>query len=76
MFFTEGGVGIMSDENRLIELETKLAYQEKFIEELSRMIADQWKSLDEMSKKVDVLVRRFSDLEEQSLTEAVILPVY
>ncbi|PIT69680.1 SlyX family protein [Bartonella tribocorum] len=66
----------MSDENRLIELETKLAYQEKFIEELSRMIADQWKSLDEMSKKVDVLVRRFSDLEEQSLTEAVILPVY
>ncbi|CAK00839.1 SlyX family protein [Bartonella tribocorum] len=62
----------MSDENRLIELETKLAYQEKFIEELSHMVTDQWKILDEISKKVDVLARRFSDLEEQSLTEAVI----
>ncbi|WP_273719088.1 MULTISPECIES: SlyX family protein [Bartonella] len=66
----------MSDENRLIELETKLAYQEKFIEELSRVVTDQWKSLDEMSKKVDVLARRFSDLEEQSLTETIILPIY
>ncbi|WP_175869599.1 SlyX family protein [Bartonella gabonensis] len=54
----------MSDENRLIELETKLAYQEKFIEELSRVVTDQWKSLDEISKKVDVLTRRFSVLEE------------
>ncbi|WP_375665504.1 SlyX family protein [Bartonella sp. TT121SHDZB] len=64
----------MSDENRLIELETKLAYQEKFIEELSRVVTNQWKSLDEISKKVDVLTRRFSDLEEQGDTEAVILP--
>ncbi|WP_375628313.1 SlyX family protein [Bartonella sp. TT67HLJMS] len=64
----------MSDEDRLIELEIKLAYQEKFIEELSRVVTNQWKSLDEISKKVDVLVRRFSDLKEQSVTEAVILP--
>ncbi|WP_273754692.1 MULTISPECIES: SlyX family protein [unclassified Bartonella] len=64
----------MSDENRLIELEMKLAYQEKFIEELSCVVTDQWKSLDEISKKVDVLARRFSDLEEQSLTEAIVLP--
>ncbi|WP_375608768.1 MULTISPECIES: SlyX family protein [unclassified Bartonella] len=64
----------MSDENRLVELETKLAYQEKFIEELSRVVTNQWKSLDEISKKVDVLARRFSDLEEQSVSEAVILP--
>ncbi|ACS50649.1 MULTISPECIES: SlyX family protein [Bartonella] len=64
----------MSDEDRLIELEIKLAYQEKFIEELSRVVTNQWKSLDEISKKVDVLARRFSDLKEQSVTEAVILP--
>ncbi|WP_375634991.1 MULTISPECIES: SlyX family protein [unclassified Bartonella] len=64
----------MSDEDRLIELEMKLVYQEKFIEELSRVVTDQWKSLDEISKKVDVLAKRFSDLKEQSVTEAVILP--
>ncbi|WP_375655413.1 SlyX family protein [Bartonella sp. AA83SXKL] len=64
----------MSDEDRLIELEMKLVYQEKFIEELSRVVIDQWKSLDEISKKVDVLAKRFSDLKEQSVTEAVILP--
>ncbi|WP_375619581.1 MULTISPECIES: SlyX family protein [unclassified Bartonella] len=63
----------MSDEARLIELEMKLAYQEKFIEELSREVTNQWKSLDEISKKVDVLARRFSDLKEQSVTEAVVL---
>ncbi|WP_375683707.1 SlyX family protein [Bartonella sp. AP285QHHD] len=31
----------MSDEDRLIELEMKLVYQEKFIEELSRVVTDQ-----------------------------------
>ncbi|WP_375668660.1 MULTISPECIES: SlyX family protein [unclassified Bartonella] len=54
----------MSDEDRLIELEMKLAYQEKFIEKLSREVTNQWKSLDEISKKVDILARRFSDLKE------------
>ncbi|WP_375641571.1 MULTISPECIES: SlyX family protein [unclassified Bartonella] len=63
----------MSDKDRLIELEMKLAYQEKFIEELSQEVTNQWKSLDEISKKVDILARRFSDFKEQSVTEAVIL---
>ncbi|WP_375630300.1 MULTISPECIES: SlyX family protein [unclassified Bartonella] len=54
----------MLDEDRLIELEMKLANQEKFIEELSREVTNQWKSLDEISKKVDILARRFSDLKE------------
>ncbi|WP_375649689.1 SlyX family protein [Bartonella sp. MU70NMGDW] len=57
-----------------MELEMKLAYQEKFIEELSREVTNQWKSLDEISKKVDILARRFSDLKEQSVTETVISP--
>ncbi|WP_404977304.1 SlyX family protein [Bartonella sp. AU18XJBT] len=30
----------------------KLVYQEKFIEELSRVVTNQWKSLDEISKKL------------------------
>ncbi|WP_144755527.1 MULTISPECIES: SlyX family protein [Bartonella] len=64
----------MVDEHRLIELEMKVAYQEKFIDELSCVVTDQWKSLNEMSKKLDILTKRFSDLEERSVSEAVILP--
>ncbi|WP_208434116.1 SlyX family protein [Bartonella taylorii] len=56
----------MSDENRLIEPETKLAYQERLIEELSCVVTDQWKSLDEISKKINILTQRFSNLEERS----------
>ncbi|WP_246046894.1 SlyX family protein [Bartonella mastomydis] len=36
----------------MIERETKQAYQEKFIEELSRVVTDQWKSLEKISKKL------------------------
>ncbi|WP_019222278.1 SlyX family protein [Bartonella rattaustraliani] len=54
----------MSDENRLVELETRLAYQERLIEELSCVVTDQWKSLNEISKKFNILTKRFSDLEE------------
>ncbi|EJF76264.1 hypothetical protein MCO_01621 [Bartonella sp. DB5-6] len=56
----------MLDENRLIKLETKLAYQERLIEELSSVVTDQWKNLDEISKKFDILAQRFSNLEERS----------
>ncbi|UTO29141.1 SlyX family protein [Bartonella harrusi] len=62
----------MSVENRLIELETKLAYQEKLIDELSCVVTDQWKSLNEISKKLNILMRRFSDLEEQGVSEDVL----
>lgn len=64
----------MSDENRLIELETKLAYQERLIEELSCVVTDQWKSLNEMSKKINILTRRFADLEERSFSETAVSP--
>ncbi|MET3560365.1 SlyX protein [Bartonella japonica] len=64
----------MSDENRLIELETKLAYQERLIEELSCVVTDQWKSLNEMSKKINILTRRFADLEERNFSETVVPP--
>ncbi|MCZ2328113.1 SlyX family protein [Bartonella sp. F02] len=61
----------MSDENRLMELEIKIAHQEKLVEELSCVVTDQWKSLDAISKKFDVLMKRFSDLEEHSCSETV-----
>ncbi|MCL6229908.1 SlyX family protein [Bartonella bilalgolemii] len=59
----------MSYENRITELEIKLSHQEKLIEELSCVVTDQWKSLDEMSKKLNVLTKRLLDLEERNLSE-------
>ncbi|WP_407965662.1 SlyX family protein [Bartonella sp. C271] len=59
----------MSYENRITELEIKLSHQEKLIEELSCVVTDQWKSLDEMSKKLNALTKRLLDLEERDFSE-------
>lgn len=50
----------------LINLEIKVAHQEKTIEELSTVIADQWKEIDRLSKKLDALTSRFLTLEESA----------
>lgn len=50
----------------VINLEIKLAHQEKMIEELSQVIADQWKEIDRLSKKLDALTSRFLTLEESA----------
>ena len=51
--------------DRLTTLEIRAAEQEKTIEELSGQIAEQWKIIDHMQKKLDTLTRRFLSLEEQ-----------
>ncbi|AQX17941.1 SlyX protein [Bartonella sp. CDC_skunk] len=59
----------MSHDNRMTELEIKLAHQEKLVEELSCVVTDQWKSLDEISKKLNALTKRLLDLEERNSSE-------
>ena len=55
----------MSSE-RLSTLEIRAVEQERTIEELSGQVADQWKVIDRMQKKLDALAERFLALEEQS----------
>ena len=55
----------MSSE-RLTTLEIRAAEQERTIEELSGQVADQWKVIERMQKKLDALAERFLALEEQS----------
>ncbi|WP_425475783.1 SlyX family protein [Mesorhizobium hunchu] len=55
----------MSSE-RLTTLEIRAVEQERTIEELSGQVADQWKVIDRMQKKLDALAERFLALEEQS----------
>jgi SlyX protein len=54
------------DAERLTNLEIRYAEQEKTIEELSGQIAEQWKVIERLQKKVDALTERFLALEEQT----------
>lgn len=50
----------MNDEQR-IEIETKLAYQERMISELNAIVYDQQKTIDNLIKMLESLKSRFSE---------------
>jgi SlyX protein len=52
--------------DRLTTLEMRTAEQEKTIEELSGQIAEQWKTIEGLRRKLDALADRFLVLEEQT----------
>jgi SlyX protein len=54
--------------DRLTMLEIRAAEQERTIEELSGQIAEQWKVIDRLQKKLDSLTERFLALEGQTAT--------
>ena len=51
---------------RLTTREIRHAEQEKVVEELSGQIAEQWRVIERLQKKVDALTVRFLALEEQA----------
>lgn len=50
--------------DRLTTLEIRNAEQERTIEDLSGQIAEQWKVIERLQKKLDALTDRFLALEE------------
>jgi SlyX protein len=52
--------------DRLTTLEIRCTEQEKTIDELSGQIAEQWKVIEHMQRKLAMLTERFLELEEQS----------
>ena len=58
--------------DRLTELEIRHAEQEKTIEELSGEIAEQWKLITALNKKLSSLTDRFLELEEQTAPEVAV----
>ena len=56
----------IADHARLVDLEIRFAEQERTIEELSGQLAEQWKTIERMQKKLDALTERFLALEEQA----------
>lgn len=57
------------DDERLVGLEVLAAEQENTIAELSEQIAAQWKTIEELRRKLDALTERFLTLEEQTAPE-------
>jgi SlyX protein len=56
-------------DDRLTTLEIRAAEQEKTIEELSGQLAEQWKVIERMERKLAALTDRFLALEEQSASD-------
>lgn len=54
-------------EERITTLEELAAHQGRVIEELSGQLAEQWKVVERLEKKLDHLTHRLLELEEQAL---------
>ncbi len=59
-------------DDRLTALEIRAAEQENTIEDLSGQIAEQWKVIEALRKKLDALTERFLTLEGQTAPEVPI----
>ncbi len=55
--------------DRLVDLEMRVAEQERTIDELSGQIAEQWAVIERLRKQADMLTERFMALEAQALPD-------
>lgn len=53
-------------DERVTGLEIQITEQERTVGELSAELAEQWKTIEALRKKLDALTERFLELEEQS----------
>lgn len=50
------------DDQRLVDIETKIAYQEHMISELNEVVFQQQKTMDELKRTVELLKERLVDI--------------
>jgi len=51
-------------EERIIELETKTAYQDRIIEELNEIVTAREKRIEKLEKRLDALARRLGEITQ------------
>lgn len=51
---------------RIERLETTLAHQEHTIGDLDRVVVDQWKTIDDLSRRVRALTEQILEFEQRS----------
>lgn len=51
-------------ERRLVDIETKIAFQEKSLKELNDVIYEQQRDIDRLNSICDLLVKRVKDLSD------------
>ena len=52
-------------EERLAELESRLAWQEDALEQLNTVISRQWDTIDQLSRRLEALEDRLGELEAE-----------
>ena len=50
---------------RVQELESRLAFQDDTIDELNRVVSDQWTLIDRLVRQVEVLEHRLTEAEDR-----------
>jgi len=53
--------GVVSESERWVDLEVRLAYQDRTIEQQAEALLEQGRRLEELEKRVAALMRRFED---------------
>lgn len=61
-----------SVQERLVDMEVLAAEQERTIVDLSGQVTAQWKTIEELRRKLDALTDRFLVLEEQTAPEVAV----
>ncbi len=57
------------DDKRLMDIETKIAYQEHMLSELNEVLFQQQKSIDELKKNMEFLRNRLIDVGDMVSTD-------
>jgi uncharacterized coiled-coil protein SlyX len=52
---------VVSESERWVDLEVRLAYQDRTIEQQAEALLEQGRRLEELEKRVSALMRRFED---------------
>nr|WP_283811509.1 SlyX family protein [Herbaspirillum robiniae] len=64
------GAAQVSSEDRIIDIEMKLAHQEHLVDELNQTVYRQQKKIDELEMLLGALAKRFKELADTSQDRA------